>query len=177
MKLRKFSGWWQIVVGGVVAAVLVGGTRIVFGAVSAYEARQLVQSLIDGALYLAAAIAGASGTTLALMVTVLGLTTRADDQDFGVDHFARVMWTSRLSAASLLGAIALLLMMSIPVVEAEQITEDLYRAVYWSLTVVLALVVGVFVSVVLLLYSTTTQVVHRFHPELEVDSSERDESG
>ncbi|WP_084420161.1 hypothetical protein [Henriciella litoralis] len=145
--------------------VLIGvGARFAIGNVySEAEATNLISSLTQTGLYLGSAIAGASATTLALMLTLLGLTSQArTDFDAGVyKSISQVAW---LSTVSLVGAVILLLMLVLPVGEFEKMPEGWYRMMYEIIFALTVLVCALLTATVVRLFLAIRHVIARVTP-------------
>lgn len=134
---------------------------------SSAEARDLVRALTDSGLYLGSAMAGGSGTILALMLTLVGLVKRVD-QDFDAPIYQRIARVSMLSTLSLVGSVALLLVLTMPVGEFEKMPEHWYPVFY---KVLFAMIVGLsalLVATVVLLYQTVTTLIASITPTDDV---------
>lgn len=105
---------------------------------SAAEAVDLLEALSRAGLYLGSAIATASATTIALMLTLIGLIKRMDE-DFDQQAYRNVELVARLSTVTLLIALFLLMAFALPVGEFEEMPgsyfENLYNALYYSTVV------------------------------------------
>lgn len=151
------------------AIVLVGGAgRWGSGYVySQAEAMQLIEALSSSALYLGSAMAASSGTTLALMLTLVGIVRRMD-QDFDIPIYQRISRISLLSTLSLAGSVVMLLALTMPVGEFEKMPAGWYP---WLYNILYALVVGLsalLVATVVLLYATVKVLVASITPTEEV---------
>ena len=165
-QIRKrwfFSNWW-IVTGAAVTVLVVVLSRMAVGRYyNDIDARELLASMRDAALFLNAAIATGSATIIALMLTLMGLAREAKDAFQRALH-DRILTIAWLAAASLFGAILLLVTLTIPVVESEAIATDWYRTLWWLFSSGIAVVSGLFVSVVLTLLVTVIGAVSALHP-------------
>lgn len=130
---------------------------------SAAEAVDLLEALSRAGLYLGSAIATASATTIALMLTLIGHIKRMDE-DFDQQAYRNVELVARLSTVTLLIALFLLMAFALPVGEFEEMPgsyfENLYNALYYS-TVVM---VGAAAATVVLIYTTLLQVITKITP-------------
>ena len=131
---------------------------------SGLHAREMIDALTSPALYLGSAIATSSATTMALMLTVLGLVRRMD-ADFDHSTYKNVYRISLLSAVLLVGSVVMLLMMSMPIGEFEEVPEAwypaLYKALYWLVVGLSALLV----AVITLLFSTIRTLITNITPD------------
>ena len=78
---------------------------------SSVEARDMISALSSPALYLGSAIAGSASTTLALMLTLLGLVRRAD-AEFDPQMYRQIYRIAVLATLLLAGAVVMLLLMT-----------------------------------------------------------------
>lgn len=158
-----FSNWW-IVTGAVVTILVVMLSRLAIGRYySGVEARELLLHMGDAALYLGAAVATGSATIIALMLTLMGLMREARDEFQRAVH-DRIRTIAWLSAISLLGSLLLLVFLTVPVVESNEIATGWYRTLWWAYSGGIAIVSGLFVSVVLTLLVTIIGSVDALRP-------------
>ena len=130
--------------GGVIAIGIAG--HLANGAIySALHAREMIEALSRPALYLGSAIAASAATTMALMLTLLGLVRRVD-ADFDRSMYQRVYRISMLSAWLLAGSVIMLLVMTMPIGEFDEVPQTwfptLYTILYWMVVLLSALLVG-----------------------------------
>ena len=145
--------------------ILIGiGARFAIGNVySEAEATNLIQSLTQTGLYLGSAIAGASATTLALMLTLLGLTNQTKT-DFDSDVYRSISQVAWLSTISLVGAVILLLMLVLPVGEFNKMPDGWYRLMYEVIFALTVLVCALLTATVVRLFMTIRRVISQVTP-------------
>ena len=159
-----FSNWW-ILTGSAITVLVVVLSRLAVGNYySDLEARELLVAMRDGTLFLSAAIATGSATIVALMLTLLGL-ARGERDEFQRALHDRLRTIAWLATLSLLGAVLILITMSIPLVESQSVPTDAYRILWWSFSGAVAVVSGLFVSVVLTLLVTVIGAVQVLRPD------------
>lgn len=153
--------------GAGVLAVGLGGHYANGAIYSALHAREMIEALSSPALYLGSAIAASSATTMALMLTMLGLVRRVD-ADFDQSMYRQVYRISLLSAWLLAGSVVVLLLMTMPIGEFDQVPSvwypTLYKVLYWSVVVLSAMLV----TMVTLLFSTIQTLIASITPHDEV---------
>ena len=149
--------------------VLIGlGARFAIGNVyGEADAVKLIGSLSQAGLYLGSAIAGASATTLALMLTLLGLTRQAET-DFDPGVYKSISQVSWLSTLSLVGAVILLLLLVLPVGEFEKMTQGWYQIMYEVLFSMTVIVCALTVATVVRLFLAIRHVISEITPGDEV---------
>ena len=110
---------------------------------SSVEARDMISALSSPALYLGSAIAGSASTTLALMLTLLGTLLLA-------------------------GAVVMLLLMTMPIGEFDDVPGRwfpmLYNVLYW---IVVVLSAGL-VAMVTMLFGTVRSLIAKLTPHDDV---------
>ena len=131
---------------------------------SALHAQQMIEALSQPALYLGSAIAASAATTMALMLTLLGLVRRVD-ADFDRSMYQRVYRISMLSAWLLAGSVIMLLVMTMPIGEFDEVPQTwfptLYNVLYWMVVLLSAFLVGM----VTLLFSTIKTLIVNVTPD------------
>lgn len=149
--------------------ILIGvGARFAIGNIySEAEATNLIEALTGTGLYLGSAIAGASATTLALMLTLLGLTKNAD-ADFDYSVYKSISQVAWLSTISLVGAVILLLMLVLPVGEFEKMPDGWYRIMYEVIFAQTVIVCALLVATVVRLFLAIRHVIARVTPGEEI---------
>ncbi|MDG5750379.1 hypothetical protein P8R33_04605 [Qipengyuania sp. XHP0211] len=134
---------------------------------SSLEAREMIAALSSPALYLGSAIAGSAATTLALMLTLLGLVRRAD-AEFDVRMYWQIYRIAVLSTVLLGGAVVMLLLMTMPIGEFDDVPENwfpmLFKVLYW---IVVVLSAGL-VAMVTMLFGTVRSLIAKLTPHDDV---------
>ncbi|MGB3167098.1 MAG: hypothetical protein WBA68_10030 [Alteraurantiacibacter sp.] len=134
---------------------------------SSLEARELISALSSPALYLGSAIAASAATTLALMLTLLGLVRRAD-AEFDPQMYKQIYRVAVLSTILLAGAVVMLLLMTMPIGEFDDVPGSwfpiLYKVLYW---IVVVLSAGL-VAMVTMLFGTVRSLIAKLTPHDDV---------
>jgi hypothetical protein len=151
--------------GGVLAAIIALVGQWFIGRIySGDEARFLIASMLNSALYFGASVVTASATILALMLTMLSLTDQSKI-DFDKVFFHRVEKIAILTTVSLASSILLLLFLSIPVQESKNVPTQWFTAIYYILIITLALLAGLLVTVVLMLLNAIRSLIEGVRPD------------
>lgn len=144
------------------------GARYAIGDVySAAEARQLLDALSRAGLYLGSAIATASATILALMLTMIGLFRRLDE-DFDEEAYRNIDLVAKLATASLMMSLIVLLAFVFPVGEFEQLPKWWYTILYDALFAGSVLMVALIAATVVMIYRTLQRVMQKITPGEDV---------
>jgi len=150
-------------VGGLVAALALFAMVILVGRVGSFEALGLIESVLPGARFLAATVIGGSLTVLALLLTLLGL-SMTSEFTFHARLYTRVGYITKLSVASIIMSVALLLAVGVPIQEVEEM-RPYYAILYYVLAGGMALVGGMVVSMGLMIGATLRGLVNVQHPD------------
>ncbi|MEE4350034.1 MAG: hypothetical protein V2J26_07385 [Pacificimonas sp.] len=135
------------------------GARLAIGSVyGSGNAIDLIGTLADSGLYLGSAVATASATMLALMLTVLGLAEDRDDE-FGESLYQKIFRVAKLSTASLLGALVLLLALTLPMSDLDGVPTSWFAIVYNVLYAIVVLACALLAATVLTLYTVIRTIV------------------
>ena len=167
-----FVGSRRALYGGVIAgAVTLAGQWLLGSIYSGYEARQFLESMSSSALYFGSAIVTASATILALMLTILSLTSQSDD-DFDKVFYLRIERIGKLATIALMGGIVLLLFLSIPIKEADKVPSSWFTIIYYVLMTFLAALAGILISIVLMLQNSIGSLISIIRPSAEQEEKE-----
>lgn len=162
-----FVGSRRALYGGIIAgAVALAGQWLLGSIYSGYEARQFLESMSSSALYFGSAIVTAAATILALMLTILSLTSQTDD-DFDKVFYLRVERIGKLATVALMGGIILLLFLSIPVKEADDVPSNWFTIIYYVLMTFLAALAGILIAIVLMLQNAIGSLIKVIRPSAE----------
>jgi hypothetical protein len=164
-----FAGDLLALFGGVLAAAIALVGQWLIGRVySGAEARELIGSMLNSALFFAASVVTASATILALMLTMLSLSDQSKI-DFDKVFFQRIEQIGVMSTISLASSILLLLFLSIPVQESDKVPTNWFTTIYYILIIALALLAGLLVSVVLMLLNAIRSLIANVRPDDDDD--------
>lgn len=167
-----FIGGRRAIYGGVsAAAVALAGQWLIGHIYSGYAARQLLESMSSSALYFGSAIVTAAATILALMLTILSLSSQADE-DFDQIFFLRVERIAKLATIILMGGILLLLFLSIPIKESDSVPGSWFTTIYYALIVILAALAGLLITIVLMLLNAISSLIEAVRPSAEREEDE-----
>lgn len=161
-----FEDMWALIGGVLAAGIALVGQWLIGRVYSGAEARELIESMLNSALFFGASVVTASATILALMLTMLSLSDQTKI-DFDRIFFRRIERIGFLTTISLASSILLLLFLSIPVQESKSVPTNWFTAIYYFLIVFLALLAGLLVSVVLMLLNAIRSLIEGVRPSDE----------
>lgn len=138
------------------AIIIVGST--ILGNLGGYEAKQLLKNSLSGINMLCNTVILASATILALLLTVLGLSSGAASK-LKEDHYKHIMQIAKLDTAVFVTALVTFVLFNLPVSESEQIPTQWYSIIYYASLVMTSLLGASLITVVLMLYNTVTNII------------------
>lgn len=155
------------------AIVLLGiGGRIATGSIySSAEAMDLIGAVQSSALYLGSAMATSSGTILALMLTLVGFVHRVD-HEFSDTVYCDILTIGWLSTLSLVGSVVMLLILTLPLGDFEELPRFWYPWLYNIIYAIVVALSALLVGNVVMLYLTLRGLLNELRPNL----SDRDET-
>lgn len=164
-----FVGSKKALIGGILAgSIALVGQWLVGQVYSGWEARKLLEPFTSSALYLGGSVVTASATILALMLTMLSLTKQASGE-FDAIFFKRIERIGLLSTICLIGGVLLLLFLSVPLQESNEVPGSWYTVIYYVLITFTACLSGLIVGVVLMLFNAIGSLIDVVKPSMDED--------
>ncbi len=164
-----------IILAWTIAIIISGAVPIVTGQIyGAEEAKQLLEFVQRASLYYGSAVMTASATILALILTVLGLTT-AHMKNPDKTTFVRLHAIAAFCVYAFIASVFLLLMSSLPVDEFEKIPSDWYRFAYYVICFWNGMLAGYIISAILILRDTASNIIANLSPDFD-EEGEKDSS-
>ncbi len=144
--------------GGVVAALVTLAGSWGVGRLSGGEARVLVEASLPRMREFCNTIILAAGTILALMLTILGMSTRAASE-MKAHHYQRIRQIALFDTILIVGATIVVLVFNVPLTESENVPTTWFSALYYLILAFTAMVGGALVSVVLMIHHTISDII------------------
>lgn len=163
----------QAIVGGVIAGVIALGGMLLINVSSGSEARLLLEAMLPSIRFLCSAVMTASATILALMLTMLSFSGQQDAR-LKSSHYERVRQIALVDTITFAAAIILLLILSLPLAESQDVPPSWYTVVYYLTMFYAAALGGALISIVLLLYNAIVDMIRVIHPEARSELVVRD---
>lgn len=163
MTQSHFSIIRSALIGGLLSAVVIFfGTKLL-GDISDSEALENLKEIRPTLRFTANGSMTATATILALMLTLLSFSENADRRLSGY-HYDRIWWIARFTASVFIAALVLLMVLNVPINNAEESLGDIYNIVYYTLLVYAALIGGFMITIILLLYQAARDIILLAHP-------------
>ena len=164
-------------VGGAVSAIVMGAGTFILGEVSGYEARALLSSSLAGINMLCNTVILGASTILALMLTLLSLSTTAKSK-LSNAHYEHVLMVARTDTVLIVIAVITFLILNLPITESKELPFAWFSVIYYISLAMAAILGGMFIAVVTMLYGTIANVIQivgfkvKDHPLIEKDVEE-----
>lgn len=150
-------------IGGVLAAAvaLIGGWLV--GEVSGAEARILLETSLSSTRSFAGTVTLALGNILALMLTLLSLSTSAEI-DLKWTHYRRVKQIAWLVSIVLTASILIYLLLNVPLSQSDAASSSAtgfgHATLYYVTLVLSSMMAGALITIVLMLYNTVRDIIY-----------------
>ena len=144
--------------GGILGALVTAIGAYVVGHLSGAEAKLLMETTLPRTQSLAGTIILASATILALMLTLLGVSTGADS-DIKPGHYQRVRQIAFFDAIVFSFAMVINLILNVPFVESNEVPTQWYNVIYYVSLGAASLMGGALISIVVMIYNTVSDVI------------------
>ena len=146
------------ILGGLATTVFVGLGVFSLGNISGYEAMSLLEASMSGLNMLCNTIILAATTILALLLTLLGISSSADN-NLKKDHYHQVLSIAKFDVILIVGALVMFQFFNIPIIESEGVPTSWFDIIYWTTLIISSILCGMMIIVVLMLYTTVTNII------------------
>jgi len=169
----------RAIVGGVISLAVILTGSFLLGELSGYEAKVLIKNSLSGLNMLCNTIVLASATILALLLTLLGLSssTKSKLKD---DHYRHVLLIAKVDTAVFIFSLMTFLLFNLPITESDNVPENWFNIIYYCSLAISSILSAALIVVVLMLYNTVVNIIRIVglgetdHP-LMVDEEEKSE--
>ncbi|SFZ93941.1 hypothetical protein SAMN05428642_103441 [Flaviramulus basaltis] len=156
IKLTKYNK--RALYGGIIAAVITGVGAYLMGNISGYEAKILIKSSLPGINTLCNTIVLASATILALLLTLLSVSSSTKSK-LTAEHYRHVLLIAKIDTVVFVVAMIVFQLLNIPITEAENVPSTWYSSIYYISLALSALLSGALISVVLMLFNAVSSII------------------
>lgn len=144
--------------GGLLTAIFSGGSVYLLGSLSGFEAIQLIETTIPRISTLFTTIILASATILALILTLLGISS-ASNSRLKKFHYKQVLSLAKFASFLFIVALVLFQFLNLPFNEAKNIPSSWYSTIYYSILITSSVLSGMMVTVILMLYNIIHNII------------------
>ncbi|MGB5820287.1 MAG: hypothetical protein WBG90_12445 [Saonia sp.] len=156
MKISRYTK--RAITGGIISMIIMSLGTFLLGELSGYEAKVLIKNSISGINTLCNTIALASATILALLLTVLGISSGAKSK-LKKDHYKHIMQIARVDTIIFVASLISFLLFNLPVTESENVPNDWFNFVYYVSLGISSVLSAALIVVVLMLYNTVVSII------------------
>jgi len=144
--------------GGILFLAIIGVGSFITGHLSGYEAKHLIKVSIAGLNTLCNTIVLVSATILALLLTVLGLSSNTSSK-LQKAHYINIMQIAKVDTAVFIVSLLCFVLFNLPVTESDNIPDHWFDTIYY-ITLILSSILGAaLIVVVLMLYGMVTSMI------------------
>ena len=177
MKLTKYNK--RALTVAIIAAMLTGSGAYVLGNLSGYEAKELITASLPGINTLCNTIVLASATILALLLTLLSISS-ASNSKLKENHYQHVLVIAKFDTIVFVTSMIAFQIFNIPITEAENVPANWYTYIYYITLGISSILSGALIGVVLMLYNAVSSIIKivglgmEDHPLIFEDDEEDD---
>lgn len=153
-------------IGGCLAALTILGASWMIGQISGSEARYLLEAVLPNVRAFSGTMMLALITVLALMLTLLGLSTSTDTQLEWV-HYQQIKQIAFVDMISFITTVLFYLLLNVPVQETDSGTLQWFYFLYYAALIISSILAGAVITVVLMLYNAVRNIIKSISPEKE----------
>lgn len=144
--------------GGLIATLFTGAGVFLLGNVSGYEAKNLLEASLSGLNMLCNTIVLASATILALLLTVLSVSSSSKNT-IKKRHYHQVLSIAKFDVILFISALILFQFFNIPIMESDNVPTRWFDIIYWTTLGFSSIISGMMITVVLMLYNAVTNLI------------------
>ncbi|WP_031428556.1 hypothetical protein [Flavimarina sp. Hel_I_48] len=148
----------RAIVGGILFLLVIGAGSFITGHLSGYEAKQLIKVSITGLNTLCNTIVLASASILALLLTVLGLSSNSSST-LREGHYINIMQIAKFDTSVFVSSLICFVLFNFPVTESDNIPADWYDIIYYLTLIISSILSAALIVVVLMLYGTVSSII------------------
>lgn len=156
MKISRYTK--RAIIGGAVSMIILITGSLIIGNLSGYEAKILIKKSISGLNTLCNTIALASATILALLLTLLSLSSGANNK-LKKDHYLHVLTIAKVDTAVFIASVIAFLLFNLPITESDNVPSNWYTNIYYVSLAFSSILSGALIMVVLMLYNTVVNII------------------
>ena len=143
--------------GGISLVVILTGSFFL-GELSGYEAKVLIKNSLSGLNMLCNTIVLASATILALLLTLLGLSTGTKSK-LKDDHYLHVMEIAKFDTIVFIASLISFLMFNLPITESDNVPTHWFDIIYYASLIISSTLSAGLIVVVLMLFNTVVNII------------------
>lgn len=156
IKLTQYNR--RALYGDIISAITMGLGAYFMGNISGYEAKVLIKSSLPGINTLCNTIALASATILALLLTLLSVSSSTKSK-LTKEHYTHILLIAKIDTAVFIFSIIFFQFLNIPITEADNVPSTWYTTIYYVSLALSSILSGGLISVVLMLFNAVSSMI------------------
>jgi len=156
MKISTYTK--RALLGGAISLAIILSGTFLLGKLSGYEAKILIRNSLTGMNTLCNTIALASATILALLLTLLGISSSSKSK-LKKDHYRHILQIAKLDTFVFVAAVITFLIFNLPITESESVPYNWFNFVYYISLAISSVLSSLLIMVVLMLYNTIVNII------------------
>jgi len=164
VKLTQYNR--RALYGGIISAIIMGLGAYFLGNISGYEAKVLIKTSLPGINTLCNTIALASATILALLLTLLSVSSSTKSK-LTEEHYTHVLLIAKIDTSVFILSIIFFQLLNIPITEADNVPSTWYSTIYYVSLALSSLLSGGLIGVVLMLFNAVSSIIKIVGLEIE----------
>ncbi|WP_445731400.1 hypothetical protein [Mariniflexile sp.] len=168
----------RAILGGVICLIIILLGTLLLGKLSGYEAKVLIKKSLSGINTLCNTIALASATILALLLTVLSISSNSKSK-LKKDHYLQVLQIAKLDTMVFIASIMSFILLNLPITESDTVPNNWFNSIYYISLSISSILASGLIVVVLMLYNTIVNIIKIIglgmhdHPLADVDQENK----
>ncbi|MEJ1221367.1 hypothetical protein [Sediminicola sp. 1XM1-17] len=156
MKISMYTK--RALLGGGISLLIITAGTFLLGHLSGYEAKVLIKNSIDGLNTLCNTIALASATILALLLTLLSLSSSATSK-LKEEHYRHVLLIAKVDTTVFIASVMAFLLLNLPITESDSVPNNWFNTIYYISLAISSVLSSALIVVVLMLYNTVANII------------------
>ena len=148
----------RAIFGGIVTFTIITLGMFLLGNISGYEAKKLLGASLNGINMLCNTIVLASATILALLLTLLGISSGTESK-LKDGHYLEVLSIAKIDTMLFIITLIMFQIFNIPITESNEVPTGWFDIIYWATLIMSSILSGGMVVVILMLYNTVKNII------------------
>lgn len=168
----------RAIIAGIISLLIIVLGTLLLGKLSGYEAKVLIKKSLAGINTLCNTIALASATILALLLTVLSISSNSKSK-LKKDHYIQVLQIAKLDTVVFISSVMSFILLNLPITESDTVPDNWFNFIYYISLAISGILTAGLIVVVLMLYSTIVNIIKIVglgmvdHPLADVDKNKK----
>lgn len=148
----------RAIYGGLITFCIIATGVFLLGNISGYEAKNLLEASLTGINMLCNTIILASATILALLLTLLAISSGTESK-LKDGHYLEVLSIAKIDTVLFIVTLIMFQLFNIPITESDEVPTGWFKIIYWATLFMSSILSGGMVVVILMLYNTVKNII------------------